>query len=71
MLDGVEQLVHRGPALGWIRIEAAAQDLAQPAGDTGALGLIELLIKPFEPMRKLFGMKPKRGKEEKSKTAVA
>lgn len=36
-----------------------------------ALGLIELLIKPFEPMRKLFGMKPKRGKGEKSKTAVA
>ena len=36
-----------------------------------ALGLIELLIKPFEPMRKLFGMKPKRGKEDETKTAVA
>ena len=36
-----------------------------------ALALIELFIKPFGPMRRLFGMKPKRGKEEESKTAVA
>jgi len=36
-----------------------------------ALGLIELLIKPFEFMRKLFGMKPKRSKEEKAKTSLA
>jgi peptidoglycan/LPS O-acetylase OafA/YrhL len=35
-----------------------------------ALGLIELLIKPFGPMRRLFGMKPKKDKEEKDKTAV-
>jgi peptidoglycan/LPS O-acetylase OafA/YrhL len=35
------------------------------------LGLVELLIRPFKPMRRLFGMKPRRGKEEKAKTAVA
>ena len=35
-----------------------------------ALGLIELLIRPFNPVRRLFGMKPKRGKEEEAKTAV-
>ncbi|MCP4166740.1 MAG: acyltransferase [Chloroflexi bacterium] len=35
------------------------------------LGLIELLIKPFEPMRRLFGMKPKRGDEVKAKTTAA
>jgi peptidoglycan/LPS O-acetylase OafA/YrhL len=35
-----------------------------------ALGLIELLIRPFNPVRGLFGMKPKRGKEEEVKTAV-
>ena len=34
------------------------------------LGLIELLIKPFGPMRRLFGMKPKRGKEKEATTAV-
>ena len=36
-----------------------------------ALGLVELLIRPFKPMRRLFGMKPRRGKEEETKTAVA
>ena len=36
-----------------------------------ALGLIELFIKPFRPMRRLFGMKPKRRKEEKTKTSLA
>ena len=35
-----------------------------------ALGLVELLIRPFKPMRRLFGMKARRGKEEESKTAV-
>jgi peptidoglycan/LPS O-acetylase OafA/YrhL len=35
-----------------------------------ALGLIELLIRPFNPVRRLFGMKPKRDKEDKAKTAV-
>ncbi len=35
------------------------------------LALIELLIRPFKPIRRLFGMKPRRGKEEKSKTALA
>ena len=34
------------------------------------LGLIELFIKPFGPMRRLFGMKPKRGKEEETKTTI-
>ena len=36
-----------------------------------ALALIELLIKPFEPMRRLFGMKSKKGKEVKAKSSVA
>ena len=36
-----------------------------------ALGLIELFIKPFRPMRRLFGMKPKRSKKEKTKTSLA
>jgi len=35
------------------------------------LGLVELLIRSFKPMRRLFGMKPKRKKEEETKTAVA
>ncbi len=35
------------------------------------LGLIELLIRPFKPMRMLFGMKPRRRKEVKPKTTVA
>jgi hypothetical protein len=35
------------------------------------LGLIELLIKPFKLMRRLFGMKPKRRKDGEAKTAVA
>jgi peptidoglycan/LPS O-acetylase OafA/YrhL len=35
-----------------------------------ALGLIELLIRPFNPVRRLFGMKLKRDKEDKAKTAV-
>jgi len=30
------------------------------------LGLVELLIRPFRSMRKLFGMKPKRKKEEET-----
>jgi peptidoglycan/LPS O-acetylase OafA/YrhL len=33
------------------------------------LGLVELLIRPFKPMRRLFGMKPSRGEEAESKTA--
>jgi len=35
------------------------------------LGLVELLIRPFKPMRMLFGMKPRRRREEKSKTTLA
>jgi hypothetical protein len=35
------------------------------------IGLIELLIRPFKPMRILFGMKPRRRKEVKPKTTVA
>jgi hypothetical protein len=34
------------------------------------LGLVELLVRPFNPVRRLFGMKPRRGKEEEAKTAV-
>ena len=34
------------------------------------LGLVELLIRPFRPMRWLFGMKPRGRKKEESKTAV-
>jgi peptidoglycan/LPS O-acetylase OafA/YrhL len=34
------------------------------------LGLVELLIRPFKPMRRLFGMKPRRKMEEETKTAV-
>ena len=34
------------------------------------LGLVELLIRPFEPMRRLFGMKRSRGKEEVSETTL-
>jgi peptidoglycan/LPS O-acetylase OafA/YrhL len=34
------------------------------------LGLVELLIRPFKPMRRLFGMKPRRKMEEKTKTAA-
>jgi peptidoglycan/LPS O-acetylase OafA/YrhL len=30
------------------------------------LGLVELLVRPFKPIRKLFGMKPRRGKEVKA-----
>jgi peptidoglycan/LPS O-acetylase OafA/YrhL len=33
------------------------------------LGLVELLIRPFKPIRMLFGMKPRRGKEVKGNTA--
>jgi peptidoglycan/LPS O-acetylase OafA/YrhL len=33
------------------------------------LGLVELLIRPFKPMRMLLGMKPRRRKEVKDKTA--
>jgi glucan biosynthesis protein C len=33
------------------------------------LGLVELLIRPFGPMRRLLGMKPRRHKEVKDKTA--
>ena len=36
-----------------------------------SLGLIELLIRPFEPMRKLFGMKPDRRSQEKDKMVLA
>jgi peptidoglycan/LPS O-acetylase OafA/YrhL len=35
------------------------------------LGLVELLIRPFKPMRMLFGMKPRRRREEESKTTLA
>jgi peptidoglycan/LPS O-acetylase OafA/YrhL len=35
-----------------------------------SLGLIELLIRPFNPVRRLFGMKTKRSKEEEVKTAL-
>jgi hypothetical protein len=35
------------------------------------LGLVELLIRPFKPMRRLFGMKPRRRKEVKAKTTAA
>jgi hypothetical protein len=35
------------------------------------LALIELLIRPFKPVRRLFGMKPRRRKEEEVKTAPA
>jgi peptidoglycan/LPS O-acetylase OafA/YrhL len=38
---------------------------------TITLGLIELLIRPFRPIRMLFGMKPKRRQEEQARTAVA
>jgi glucan biosynthesis protein C len=35
------------------------------------LGLAELLIRPFKPMRMLFGMKPRRREEESAKASVA
>jgi peptidoglycan/LPS O-acetylase OafA/YrhL len=35
------------------------------------LGLVELLIRPFKPMRRLFGMKPRGRREEKTKTVPA
>jgi peptidoglycan/LPS O-acetylase OafA/YrhL len=35
------------------------------------LGLIELLVRPFKPVRMLFGMKPRRRKEVKEKTSLA
>jgi len=35
------------------------------------LGLVELLIRPWKPMRMLFGMKPRRDKEVKAKTSIA
>jgi peptidoglycan/LPS O-acetylase OafA/YrhL len=35
-----------------------------------ALALIELLVRPFGPVRKLFGMKPRRRKEDGTKTAL-
>ena len=35
------------------------------------LGLVELLIRPFKPIRMLFGMKPRRRKEVKDKTSLA
>ncbi len=35
------------------------------------LALVELLIRPFKPMRRLFGMKPRKRREEESKTAIA
>ena len=33
------------------------------------LGLIEVLIRPFKPIRVLFGMKPRRQKEQLSAAA--
>jgi glucan biosynthesis protein C len=35
------------------------------------LGLVELLVRPFEPMRMLFGMKPRRRKEAPETTSRA
>jgi peptidoglycan/LPS O-acetylase OafA/YrhL len=35
------------------------------------LGLVELLIRPFRPMRMLFGMKTRKHKEEDTKTILA
>jgi glucan biosynthesis protein C len=35
------------------------------------LGLVELLIRPFKPMRRLFGMKSRKRKEDSTKTALA
>jgi peptidoglycan/LPS O-acetylase OafA/YrhL len=35
------------------------------------LGLVELLIKPFRPIRMLFGMRPKGRQEVKGETPVA
>jgi glucan biosynthesis protein C len=35
------------------------------------LGLVELLVRPFKPVRVLFGMKPRRRKEVKDKTSLA
>jgi peptidoglycan/LPS O-acetylase OafA/YrhL len=35
------------------------------------LGLVELLIRPFKPIRRLFGMKLRGGREEETRTAVA
>jgi peptidoglycan/LPS O-acetylase OafA/YrhL len=31
------------------------------------LGFVELLVRPFEPMRRLFGMKPRGGRKETAK----
>ena len=35
------------------------------------LGLVELLIRPFKPMRRLFGMKARRPKDAETKTDLA
>jgi peptidoglycan/LPS O-acetylase OafA/YrhL len=35
------------------------------------LGLVELLIRPFKPMRRLFGMKSRGRRDEKPKTVPA
>jgi peptidoglycan/LPS O-acetylase OafA/YrhL len=35
------------------------------------LVLIRLLIWPFNPIRRLFGMKPRRRKEDETKTSLA
>jgi peptidoglycan/LPS O-acetylase OafA/YrhL len=35
------------------------------------LGLVELLIRPFKPIRTLFGMKPRRPRKEETKKALA
>ena len=34
-------------------------------------GVIELLIRPIRPMRRLFGMRIQRTKKETAKTAIA
>lgn len=34
-------------------------------------GLVELLIRPFRPMRMLFGMKPRGRREKQAETAIA
>jgi peptidoglycan/LPS O-acetylase OafA/YrhL len=35
------------------------------------LGLVELLVRPFKPIRRLFGMRPRRTKEDNTKTDLA
>jgi peptidoglycan/LPS O-acetylase OafA/YrhL len=41
------------------------------ASFTITLGLIELLIRPFKRVRVLFGMKPRRSRDQGIKSAIA